>query len=301
MNQVSPSYVLFVQHGWADDNRAMLGLARALAAPNTKIVVPCLNYAQTWLRIAPLIEAVERTAIATLSQYPNVPLRIIGHSMGGLIWLEILNRHPEWWSRVHSLVLVASPVGGADLGRLLDPLAVGIGIAADLGKSRCAIAEKIAAQVPTLVIAGDIDHGSDGTVMVECTKFPHAQFVRLPGLSHAVLRNHPAVTSIINEFWTDTNLGETLVTHPIIQRLRAIPWMTDGHPRDFGKAKVFLTLPDGSTLRTWRNPFGIFHIYVADPEDRCRYSGFIGWIHEADLWQALQEIKAKASAMTQFS
>ncbi|HEY9764225.1 MAG TPA: lysophospholipase [Trichocoleus sp.] len=301
MNRVSPDYILFAQHGWADDNRAMLSLARALAAPNTEIVVPCLNYAQTWLRIAPLIDTVERTAIATLGQYPDVPLRILGHSMGGLIWLEILERHPEWWSRVHSLVLVASPVGGADLGRLLDPLAVGIGIAADLGRSRCAIAEKIAAQIPTLVIAGDINGGSDGTVMVECTKFPHAQFVCLPGLSHPVLRNHPSVASIIDEFWTDTNLGETLVTHPIIQRLRAIPWMTDGHPRDFGKAKPFITLQDGSTVRTWRNPFGIFHIYVADPEERCRYSGFIGWIHEADLWQALQEIKAKASAVNHLS
>lgn len=293
MNRASADFILFAQHGWADDNRALLGLARALATEQTHVVAPSLSYAQTWLRIAPLIDAVEAIAAEAVARYPAAPIRIIGHSMGGLIWLEVLSRHPQWWDRVHSLVLVASPVGGADLGRLLDPLALGIGIAADLGRSRCAIAEKIATHIPTLVIAGDIDDGSDGTIPVACTRFAHTRFVQLPGLSHAVMRNHPTVASTIAQFWADTSLGDILEHHPEIALLRSLFWMTDGHPRDFPKAKILFTLKDGSTIRAWRSPFGVLHIYVADVEGQCLYSGFIGWFHEAEVWQTLQVIKAE--------
>ncbi|MBD2257237.1 alpha/beta fold hydrolase [Pseudanabaena sp. FACHB-2040] len=293
MDLASPGFILFAQHGWADDNRAMLALAQALATPQAHIVAPSLGYLQTWLRIMPLIEAAEQIARQTLAQHPDLPLRIVGHSMGGLIWLELLHRHPEWWSRVHSLVLVASPVGGSDLSRLIDPIGFGVGIAADLGKTRCAIAEPIAAQIPTLIIAGDIDGGSDGTVPVACTQFANAQFLCLPGLSHAVMRNHPAVASAIQEFWTDTNRGEPLVIIPVINRLRAIEWVTDGHPRDFAKAKTLIALKDGSTLRTWRNSLGILHIYVAAPDGQCLYSGFIGWFHEKELQQTLDVIRAE--------
>jgi pimeloyl-ACP methyl ester carboxylesterase len=293
MDLASPSFLLFAQHGWADDNRAMLALAQVLATPEAHIVAPSLGYLQTWLRIAPLIEAAEKIALQTLDRYPNRPLRIVGHSMGGLIWLELLHRHPEWWNRVHSLVLVASPVGGSDLSRLIDPIGLGVGIAADLGKTRCAIAEPIAAQIPTLIIAGDLDGGSDGTVPVACTQFANAQFLCLPGLSHAAMRNHPAVASVIQEFWADTSQGEPLVIIPVINRLRAIEWVTDSHPRDFAKAKPLITLKDGSTLRTWRSPLGILHVYVAAPDGQCLYSGFIGWLHEKDLLQALDAIKAE--------
>jgi pimeloyl-ACP methyl ester carboxylesterase len=82
--------LLFAQHGWADNNQAMLALASQLAAEQTQaqvhIVAPCLNYAMTWLRIAPLIDEVEALAIANLARYPGLPVRIVGHSMGGLIW-----------------------------------------------------------------------------------------------------------------------------------------------------------------------------------------------------------------------
>jgi dienelactone hydrolase len=190
---MSPDYLLFAQHGWADNHEHMTRLAKQLATEQTHVIAPSLNYAMTWLRMAPLVEDVEHIATEAVQAHPETPLRIIGHSMGGLIWLEVLTRHPDWWPRVHSLVLVASPVGGADLGRIIDPLQVGVGIAADLGQDRRAMASAIAAQIKTLVIAGNLDGGSDGTITLESTKVPHAQFVDMEGLSHAAMRNHPWV------------------------------------------------------------------------------------------------------------
>ncbi|MEO0377730.1 MAG: alpha/beta hydrolase, partial [Cyanobacteria bacterium P01_A01_bin.17] len=144
MLQESPQNIIYAQHGWADDHRHMEYLATQLAAPTSKIVAPNLGYWRTWLRIAPLIDRVDAIATQTHAQHPHAPMRIIGHSMGGLIWLEVLHRHPEWWPQVESLVLVGSPVGGADLARMIDPFGWGIGVARDLGKSRRGIGVAIA-------------------------------------------------------------------------------------------------------------------------------------------------------------
>lgn len=290
----SPDFILYAQHGWADDGRAIASLARRLATPKTLVVAPNLGFVNTWLQIEPLICAVEKIAIETIARYPNVPMRIIGHSMGGLIWLEVLNRHPEWWSRVESLVLVASPVDGADLARIFDPLSLGVGIARDLGKNRRGIAEAIAKVIPTLIIAGDLDNGSDGTIPIGSTKFRNAQFVLLPGLSHAIMRYHSDVVAIIKDFWAseqrltdilDPDLGDLL-----IQRLQLVSGITDTHHRDFTKAQVCLTLENGISICTWKNPLGIDHVFVSCPEGKCLYSGFVGWLHSENLRQMLQEI-----------
>lgn len=127
----TPDFVLFAQHGWADDSKAMAALAHGAATSNTHIVTPSLGWVKTWIRIEPLVQVVERIATEAIATYPNTRIKIIGHSMGGLIWIEVLRRHPEWWSQLHSLVLIASPVGGADLARIFDPLGLGIGMARD--------------------------------------------------------------------------------------------------------------------------------------------------------------------------
>lgn len=300
-------YILFAQHGWADDNRAMMSLAKDLAThdtynapqPNTvKIVAPCLNYAMTWLRIEPLIAEVENYAIAALEEFPDSPCRIIGHSMGGLIWLELLERHHDWWPRVEFLTLVASPVGGADLGRIIDPLRVGVGIAADLGKDRRPLAANIAVAVDTLVLAGDFDDGSDGTITVESTKVPNAQFVPLAGLNHAAMRYHPTVIDRIQRFWRGETLSEPISLHPVIEKIRAIPGMTDAHLRGFDQATPLVTLKDGISVRVWRNPLGIDHVFVASPNGRCIYCGYVGWIHSEDLWQMLHELQTEGELAT---
>jgi pimeloyl-ACP methyl ester carboxylesterase len=288
---ITPDFLLFVQHGWADDNRAMIALAHQLVDASTRIIAPNLGYIQTWIRIAPFIQTVEAAVQDNMEQYPDVPLKIIGHSMGGLIWLEVLHRHPEWWPNVHSIVLVASPVGGADLGRMIDPFNLGIGIASDLGQNRKPIAETIAATIPTLVIAGDYDQGSDGTVPIACTQFSHARFICLNDLSHPALRNHPLVAAVIRDFWDNFNIDIPLQLHEIIQRIQSIPGITDGHWRGFQQAQPIITLPDGSTLRIWKNWAGIDHIFVADAAGQCLYAGFVGWLHSADLRDALREIQ----------
>ncbi|WP_088892208.1 alpha/beta fold hydrolase [Leptolyngbya ohadii] len=288
---VEPGFFLFVQHGWADDNRTMLKLAKRLVTDNTPIVAPNLGYIQTWLKIDPLINDVEAIAKAHLDPYPHTPFRIVGHSMGGLIWLEVLHRHPEWWSRVHSLVLVGSPVGGSDLGRMIDPFKLGIGIAADLGTSRVHLAEAIAKEIPTLIIAGDVGQGSDGTVPIACMRFAHAQYVCLPGVSHAGLRNHPEVAEAIRDFWVDTSIGETIVDDEIVRRLRVTPGITDGNWSNFPKASIVMNLANGSTIRLYEDLFGIDHVFVACPEGSCVYAGFVGWFHIQDLLEALEDIR----------
>ncbi|NET30438.1 MAG: alpha/beta hydrolase [Cyanothece sp. SIO1E1] len=295
---MTTEFVLYAQHGWADDSRAIATLAQAVAPTQAQIIAPDLGWVRTWLRIQPLIQQVEQVAIDTLSRYPDLPMKIIGHSMGGLIWLEVLHRHPEWWSQVEALVLVASPVGGADLARILDPFGIGIGIARDLGINRRAMAEAIAATIPTLIIAGDTDAGSDGTITLESTKFNHAQFMRLPDLSHAVLKNHPAVADAICNFWAHPdvptpNLEALDFKTQLIQRLQQIKGLTDAHQRDFRRSKVVIRFKNGLSLRTWRNPLQVAHIFVADPADRCLYAGFVGWVHTDDLHQALEEIKQR--------
>jgi pimeloyl-ACP methyl ester carboxylesterase len=294
----SPEFILFAQHGWADTNRAIAKLANALATPKTLVVTPNLSYLKTWLRIEPLIAQVEQKAIAITASYPDTPIKIIGHSMGGLIWLEVLNRNPQLRSRIHSLVLIASPIGGADLARIIDPLGIGIGIARDLGINRREIAQRIARKIPTLVIAGDIDRGSDGTITVETTKCDLSKFVCLPGISHPALKNHPALIDIIRDFWLNPSVtvaSEADLSAFLIQRLRSIPGMTDAHRRGFSRSTVHIAFDNGISIRLWTNPFQVQHVFLANDQGDYLYSGFVGWLHAKSLHQTLAAIEREYS------
>jgi hypothetical protein len=289
----TPDFFLFVQHGWADTNRTISQFARALVPSDYQIVAPNLGYFKTWLRIEPLIEQVEQTVLEKLTDYPATPLRLIGHSLGGLIWLEVLHRNPQWWPQIHSLVLLGSPVGGSHVARMIDPFGIGLGIARDLGINRRAIAEEIARCIPTLMIAGDLEHGTDGLVTVENTKFSHAKFICLPGFYHPDLRNHPILAGIIQDFWNNP-LG-TLSPSPdlttvLIQRLRSMPGMTDTHRRDFYKSKVYLTLKNGFRIRIWKNPLQVTHVFLDNGEGKCLYSSYVGWLHTQDLYHSIDLI-----------
>ncbi|MBX2865665.1 MAG: alpha/beta hydrolase [Leptolyngbyaceae cyanobacterium MAG.088] len=292
--QSSP-YILFVQHGWHDTNRRMQRLGQALADEQTEVIAPNLGLIKTWWRIEPLIQQVEQIAIATHNRYPHRPWRIVGHSMGGLIWLELLQRHPEWWPQIKSVSLVSSPVGGADLGRIFDPFCWGLGIARDLGTNRRQIAEHLARHMPIQTIASDYDGGSDGTVPIQCSQFRHASYTQLNGIRHDNTKDHPEVTAAIQTFWTALPTLSVVSKEPLedalISELQAIPGMTDAHRRDFSRATVWATLKDNFTLRTWRSSLGIHHVFLANGLNHCCFAGFVGWPDTQRLYERLNVIK----------
>ncbi|MEP0917429.1 lysophospholipase [Leptolyngbya sp. DQ-M1] len=207
---VQPQTILFAQHGMTDlsGSQTIARLAHALALKDTLIVAPELHWVRTLFYLEPLIQSVQAVVSDTLSKYPDVPIRIIATSMGGVLWVELLDRHPEWWSRVHSLVLLGAPIGGSHIARKVDPFGWGIGIARDLGINRSAIAQRIAAEIPTLVVASDCGDGHDGVVTVESAVIHGAEFVCLSGVSHPDLRIHSAVMQEVWKFWA--NIKETI-------------------------------------------------------------------------------------------
>ena len=284
-----PKLIIFSQHGMSDTNHAMKSLAHNVAPPHSHIVAPNLGFIQTHFEIEPLIQKVERSAAQAFAQYPDLSARIMATSLGGVIWVEVLSRHREWWSKIESLVLLGSPIGGADLARIIDPFGWGIGMAKHLGKNRRPLAEQITAVVPTLVVAGNID--SDGTVTTESTKLKYAHFVCLNGVSHPALRFDPAVAKTIQEFWAKPReplpAPEITLISELITHFRAVSGITDANSRDLRHAKTKFSFADGTSLHTWKNIFGVDHIFISNSDGECQYAGFVGWVHSAGLKRAI--------------
>lgn len=287
-------FLLFAQHGWADTGNDIGKLAHMVANSQGKITAPSLGFIQTFIRIEPLVERLEQIATEVIANHPDFPIRIIGHSMGGLIWLEALNRNPQWWEKVHSLILLASPIGGSGVARLIDPLGFGIGTAKDLGKNRREIAKKIAQKIPTLSVASDLKLGSDGLVTVENTKFVYANWLLVSGIPHDAMKCHADLVPIIQNFWSNPRLGlppqEDFVSD-CIQRLRSVPGMTDTDYRNFERSQIVANLPDEITIHIWNSPWGINHVFLGKERKHCLYAGYVGLIHVLGLRQAIAEIK----------
>jgi hypothetical protein len=290
-----PDFLLFAQHGWSDNGNDIGRLAKILGGNNTLVFAPSLGLLNTYWRIENLIARVETLAIQQITQYPEVPLKIMGHSMGGLIWLEILNRHGEWWHKVHSVVIIGSPIGGANLARIIDPLGMGIGIAGDLGKNRRAIAETVAQKIPTLCIASDLGDGSDGMITVETTKFAYSQYICVNGIPHAHLKWHRSLIPIIQQFWSNPQINDpkTDLASKVIQYLQNIPGMTDANYRYLERSQIAVKLPQDITIRTTKSMPGIEYVFVTGKSDRCLYAGYVGWLHGRELKKALKELPQK--------
>jgi len=289
-----PKLILFSQHGMTDNNQDMGTLAHHLALPHFHVVAPTLGYVKTLFAIEPLIQTVERSADQALKQYADIPARIIATSLGGVVWVEVLSRHPEWWHRIESLVLLGCPIGGADLARIVDPLGWGVGIAEHLGENRRCLAETITTVVPTLVVAGNIAGGRDGVVTIESTKLKHAHFICLDGVAHWQIKSHPAVVKVIQEFWsqprTPLPAPETNLISELIKHFRCVPGITDASDRGLPKAKPVFSFPDGTTVSAWTNLAGVKHIFVANAHGKCEYAGFVGWVHSNGLDQAIDRV-----------
>jgi hypothetical protein len=77
----------------------------------------------------------------------------------------------------------------------------------------------------------------------------------------------------------------------IIQLLKQVPGMTSAHHRDFQRSELFITCHSGVSVRTWRNPVNVLHVFVADKFGELIFGGFVGWIHTDGLLACLREIR----------
>ena len=268
----------------------MAAVAMRSSDPQSRIIAPDLGYFNTIFSMEPLIAKVEAIALREIAAHPDTPIRILGMSLGGVIWTELLTRHPEWWPRVESLVLLGSPIGGAHLAKMADPLGVmKFAIADELGRDRRPLAEAIAQVIPTLIVAGDLKHdgSGDGTVLVQTTQFKHAHFVLIKGVDHAGLRFCSAADAAIQGFWGEAQFPkpepETSSIDRTITLLRSVPGMTDASPSDFTQAKEFTQLPDGDRLWTWHNPIGVKHVFLENAAGDYCFGGYVGWVHTSGL------------------
>ncbi|MCS6803146.1 MAG: lysophospholipase [Chloroflexota bacterium] len=268
-----PPVLLFVQHGWADRARSLSALARRLVTPTTTVVNPDLGFFQTWTRMDLLVDRVEREAAAAIAAAPGSLIRVVGHSMGGLIWLEVLNRHPEWWTRIDGVVLLGSPIGGARLAHLADPLDLTIG--RDLKVDRRPLASQLARRMRLLSIAGKSDAAGDGVVRIADATAPGIRTVVVPGVPHRDLRTSRPVLLLAREFFRNR---KTTMPSPqtLIARLRAIPGMTDSRQRSIFLPPLAVLFRDGTTLLAGRTVLGVTEVALVAPAGTPLYAGYVG-------------------------
>ncbi|MBV5260593.1 alpha/beta hydrolase [Synechococcus moorigangaii CMS01] len=283
------SVILFSQHGMGEGNQKMKILAQRVATPDTQIIVPNLNFFTTFLTLDPLIKKVEISATETLEKFPNLSFRVIGFSLGGVLWVEVLSRHPDWLERLESIVLLGSPIRGASLAKTVDPFGWGVGIAQELGRSRQYLAEKITQKIPTLVIAGSLNNGGDGVIPIESTRLKYTHFYKRENVRHQDLAIDRIVSEKIKEFFQNPSLVITENTRltRLIEHFQHVEGMTPADERDFSRSTIQYTFVDGITLREWVNPVGVRHIFIADAEGNCQFSGFTGWVHDKALRRAI--------------
>ena len=278
--------ILIAQHGWADNSQAMQRFGETVASPGSLVIAPNLGYVRTWLRIDPLIEIAEAEATRALADHSQARIRVVGHSMGGLIWVELLTRHPEWLERTDRVALVGCPIGGAELAGLLDPL--GLTIGRDLKVDRRAKGEAIAAAVPTVTIVGDLFGPHDGTVSHDSARLENARFVLTPSASHAALRHSPVVARLVRSFFEQPDPA-AIDLDALVARIQAVPGIRPADSRLMRLATVSLMLADGSTVRTLSVITGFEQVFVTDPEGRCVYAGTAPRPRRPALRQALDD------------
>ena len=87
----------------------------------------------------------------------------------------------------------------------------------------------------------------------------------------------------------DTSTSD--VTAEAIAYLESVPGMTLAHPRDFKSSSPIMRLRDGTAVRTWKNPLGVDHVFLADSNDRMIYGGYVGWNDSERLKGAIAIIR----------
>ena len=90
---------------------------------------------------------------------------------------------------------------------------------------------------------------------------------------------------------TVTNAYTSDVASEVIAILNSVPGMTPAHHRDFKSSNPIMRLRDGTAVRTWKNPVGVDHVFLADRDEKMIYGGYVGWIHSEGLQEAIARIR----------
>ncbi|MBD1924245.1 hypothetical protein H6F77_24705 [Microcoleus sp. FACHB-831] len=91
---------------------------------------------------------------------------------------------------------------------------------------------------------------------------------------------------------TAVNAQTSDATQEAIALLESVPGITPAHHRDFKSSDPIIRLRDGTAVKTWKNPLGVDHVFLADANDRMVYGGYVGWIHSDGLKDAIARIRS---------
>lgn len=81
------------------------------------------------------------------------------------------------------------------------------------------------------------------------------------------------------------------IAREAIARLQTVSGITPAHHRDFKSSHPMMRLRDGTAVRTWKNPLGVDHVFLADRDGNMIYGGYVGWIHSEGLYEAIEQIR----------
>jgi len=90
---------------------------------------------------------------------------------------------------------------------------------------------------------------------------------------------------------TIVNAAAPEVAMTAMQILNSVEGIIPAHHRDFNSSQVAFALRDGSQVKTWKSPIGMDHIFLADPEGKMIYGGYVYWFGSEALNQAIQRIQ----------
>jgi pimeloyl-ACP methyl ester carboxylesterase len=171
------------------------------------------GYATSWFRYpsrGPIEGSIESLARFARDLAPGGPLHFVGHSLGGVLALDMLTRHPE--VPAASVVLLGAPVRGSLAGRRFGEKAFGrwmLGASRPLWERREAVWSRPA---PLGVIAGTVPVGlgravegrlpgqNDGVVCVDETEVAGMTARVLVPLGHSVLLVSSRVAHLVAHF-----------------------------------------------------------------------------------------------------
>lgn len=83
----------------------------------------------------------------------------------------------------------------------------------------------------------------------------------------------------------------TTETRLAIAILDTIEGIKVASARDYQQASPIIRLRDGSTIRTWKNLLGLDHVFIANPEERMVYGGWVMWEDTEKLARAIARIR----------